>query len=256
MTTEPPRGRGEEGGASTGERIAKVIARAGICSRRDAERLIAEHRVSVDGRVVKTPALLVGAANRITVDGVRLPAPPPVRLWRYHKPPGLVTTHRDPEGRPTIFERLPPALGRVVSIGRLDLTSEGLLLLTNDGGLSRHLELPSTGWIRRYRVRAFGSIEPAALEPLQGGITIDGVAYGAIDARIDRQQGGNVWLTVALTEGRNREVRRVLGHLGLRVNRLIRLSYGPFQLGALKAGQVEEVVRKVLIEQLGNGFAL
>lgn len=246
-----------DGDAEPGkERIAKAIARAGVCSRRDAERLIAEHRVTVDGRTIETPAFLVDAASRIAVDGVGLPARPPVRLWRYHKPAGLVTTHRDPQSRPTIFERLPPALGRVISVGRLDLTSEGLLLLTNDGTLSRHLELPSTGWIRRYRVRAYGAVDPDAVDSLKAGITLDGAAYGAIDARIDRRQGGNLWLTVALSEGRNREVRRVLAHLGLTVNRLIRLSYGPFQLGALKLGDVAEVPRKVLVEQLGKGFAL
>jgi 23S rRNA pseudouridine2605 synthase len=253
MSGVPPAGEKREG---VGERIAKAIARAGVCSRRDAEKLIAENRVTVDGRVVDTPALLVSAANRIKVDGVTVPARAPARLWRYHKPAGLVTTHRDPEGRPTIFERLPPELGRVISIGRLDLTSEGLLLLTNDGALSRHLELPSTGWIRRYRVRAYGAADQPALDALKDGVTVDGVTYGAIDARIDRQQGGNVWLTLALGEGRNREVRRVLSHLGLAVNRLIRLSYGPFQLGALKAGQIEEVTRKVLIEQLGKSFPL
>ncbi len=253
MSSAPTAGDGQNSG---GERIAKAIARAGICSRRDAERLIAQHRVTVDGRPVDTPALLVTAASRIEVDGVGVPARQAPRLWRYHKPAGLVTSHRDPQGRPTIFERLPPELGRVISVGRLDLTSEGLLLLTNDGGLSRHLELPSTGWTRRYRVRAHGQIEATALDALKGGSIVEGTVYGPIDARIDRRQGGNVWLTVALAEGRNREVRRVLAHLGLIVNRLIRLSYGPFQLGALKAGQVEEVTRKVLIEQLGKGFPL
>lgn len=253
MSREPPASAGDE---AAGERIAKVIARAGVCSRRDAERLIAEQRVTVDGRIVDTPAFLVGTSSRIAIDGALLPARRPTRLWRYHKPAGLVTTHRDPVGRPTIFERLPPDLGRVISIGQLDLTSEGLLLLTNDGALSRHLELPSTGWVRRYRVRAFGSVGEPALAALKAGITVDGVSYGAIDARIDRRQGDNVWLTLALGEGRNREVRRVLAHLGLKVNRLIRLSYGPFQLGALKPGQVEEVTRKVLAEQLGKGFSL
>lgn len=246
------RAQGEGGG----ERLVKVIARAGLCSRRDAERLIAGHRVTVDGHVVDTPGFRVSEGSRVVVDGVALPPPPPVRLWCYHKPVGLVTTHRDPQGRPTIFERLPVELGRVVSVGRLDLNSEGLLLLTNSGALARHLELPATGWIRRYRVRAFGEIEPATLAALKEGVTIDGITYGRIEARLDRQQGGNAWLTVALAEGRNREIRRVLAHLGLKVNRLIRLSYGPFQLGGLKPGEVREVPRKTLVEQLGKTFPL
>jgi 23S rRNA pseudouridine2605 synthase len=234
------------------ERIAKRLARAGLCSRREAERWIAEKRVAVDGRVLDSPAVTVTAESRITVDGKPLKAAEPTRLWRYHKPAGLVTTHRDPEGRPTIFAALPSTLPRLISVGRLDLPSEGLLLLTNDGALARHLELPSTGWIRRYRVRAFGSVDADALARLKEGVTVAGVRYGPIEATLDRKQGRNVWLTVALAEGKNREVRKVLEHLGLTVNRLIRISYGPFQLGSLKRGAIEEVTGKVLREQLGN----
>jgi 23S rRNA pseudouridine2605 synthase len=234
-----------------GERIAKVLARAGICSRRDAERLIAEGRVSVDGKVLDGPAVKVTAANRIVVDGKPVPAAEPPRLWRYHKPAGLVTSHRDPEGRPTVFDHLPEGLPRVISIGRLDLNSEGLLLLTNDGALARRLELPATGWVRRYRVRCFGRIVQAELDPLARGLTIEGVRYGPIEARVDSAQGGNVWLTVGLREGKNREVRRVLESLGLKVNRLIRVSYGPFQIGHVAPGAVEEVPRRVLRDQLG-----
>jgi 23S rRNA pseudouridine2605 synthase len=233
------------------ERIAKLLARAGVCSRRDAERWIAEGRVSVDGHVLTTPALTVTAANDIRVDGVPLPAPDRPRLWRYHKPAGLVTTHRDEKGRPTVFDALPKELPRLISIGRLDLNSEGLLLLTNDGGLSRRLELPSTGWIRRYKVRVHGEVEPARLAGLENGITIDSVSYGPIRASLEREQGSNAWIAMALREGRNREVRRVLEHLDLQVTRLIRLAYGPFQLGNLARGTVAEVPKKVLAEQLG-----
>ena len=234
------------------ERIAKLLARAGVCSRRDAERWIAEGRVSVDGHVLTTPALTVTAASDIRVDGAPLPAPDRPRLWRYHKPAGLVTTHRDEKGRPTVFDALPKELPRLISIGRLDLNSEGLLLLTNDGALSRRLELPSTGWIRRYKVRVHGEVEPARLAGLENGITIDGVSYGPIRASLEREQGSNAWIAMALREGRNREVRRVLEHLGLQVTRLIRLAYGPFQLGNLARGAVAEVPKKVLAEQLGN----
>lgn len=236
----------------TGERIAKRIARSGLCSRREAERWIAAGRVAVGGRVVETPAVIVGAADTVTVDGRPLPEIPKVRLWRYHKPSGLVTTHRDPEGRPTVFERLPAELGRVISIGRLDLASEGLLLLTNSGALARHLELPATGWTRRYRVRVFGPVDEPALAALERGITLDGIRYGPIRAVVETSRGANAWLAVALKEGKNREVRRVLEHLGLKVNRLIRTGYGPFQLGHLGRGEVAEVRAKVIREQLGE----
>ena len=233
------------------ERIAKRIARAGLCSRRDAERWIAEGRVKVDGRVLTSPAVTVTAASVVEVDGEPLPDAERVRLFRYHKPEGVVTAARDPEGRPTIYDRLPEGLPRLMPVGRLDLPSEGLLLLTNDGALKRRLELPSTGWLRRYRVRAFGGVDEARLAQLKEGVTVDGMAYGPVLARVDRVQGDNLWLTVGLREGKNREVRRVLEHLGLRVNRLIRTAFGPFQLGSLARGAVEEVKPKVLREQLG-----
>jgi len=234
------------------QRIAKAMARAGLCSRRDAERWIAEGRVSVDGTVLTSPAVTVTVGSDIRVDGKPLPEPERPRLWRYHKPTGLVTTHRDERGRPTVFAALPAELPRLVSIGRLDLNSEGLLLLTNDGALARRLELPATGWVRRYRVRVHGLVDPARLASLGRGVTVDGVAYGPIRAQLDRQQGANAWVTLSLQEGKNREVRRVLEHLGYPVTRLIRLAYGPFQLGHLPRGAVEEVPRKVLQEQLGN----
>jgi 23S rRNA pseudouridine2605 synthase len=247
-----PRAEPTESDASP-ERIAKVIARAGLCSRREAEQWIAAGRVSVNGKTISSPALVVATDDRVTIDGKPLPEMPRRRLWRYHKPPGLVTTHSDPQGRPTVFDRLPETLGRVISVGRLDLNSEGLLLLTNDGGLARRLELPSTGWTRRYRIRAHGSVEESALDRLKQGITLDGIHYGPIEARLERQQGSNVWLAVALREGKNREVRNVLAALGLRVNRLIRVAYGPFQLGNLGRGELAEVSAKVMREQLGKG---
>lgn len=225
----------------TGERIAKRIARAGLCSRREAERLIRDGRVGLNGRPIRDPATDVGPDDAVTVDGAPLPTPEPARLWRYHKPPGLMVTDRDPQGRPTIFERLPTHLPRTVSVGRLDLTSEGLLLLTNDGGLARELELPSRGWVRRYRVRVRGRVDEAQLAGLGDGVEIDGIRYGPIRARLDAQHGGNAWLAVALAEGRNREIRRVLEHLGHPVNRLIRVAYGPFRLGDLVRGAVAEV---------------
>jgi 23S rRNA pseudouridine2605 synthase len=235
------------------ERIAKLLARAGVCSRRDAERWIGEGRVSVDGHVLTTPAVTVTATNDVRVDGKPLPAPERPRLWRYHKPAGLVTTHRDEKGRPTVFDALPKELPRLISIGRLDLNSEGLLLLTNDGALSRRLELPSTGWLRRYKVRVHGEVEPERLAALEKGVTINSVSYGPIRASLERRQGSNAWIAMALREGKNREVRRVLEHLGFQVTRLIRLAYGPFQLGNLARGAVAEVSKKVLAEQLGSG---
>ena len=231
--------------------MAKFLARAGICSRRDAERLIAEGRVKLNGKVLDTPAVKVTAKDKVSVDGRPIGAAEPTRLWRFHKPSGLVTTHRDPAGRATVFEHLPKDMPRVISVGRLDLTSEGLLLLTNDGELARRLELPSNGWLRRYRARAFGRVEQAELDQLKDGITVDGVRYGPIDAKLERA-AANSWITLSLTEGKNREVRRVLEALGLKVNRLIRIAYGPFQLGTLAPGVVEEIPRKVLKDQLGK----
>jgi 23S rRNA pseudouridine2605 synthase len=236
--------------AERGDRIAKWLARAGVASRRDAEKLLAEGRVKLNNAAVTHPATFVSPGDLVTLDGRLIDAPGRTRLWRYHKPDGLVTTHRDPEGRPTVFEKLPPTLPRVVSVGRLDLASEGLLLLTNDGALARRLELPSNGWIRRYRVRVFGAPEPAALAALAKGISIEGVRYGPIEAGLDARKGDNCWLTLGLREGRNREVRRVMAHLGLKVSRLIRVSYGPFQLGNLERGAVDEVPAKVMREQL------
>jgi 23S rRNA pseudouridine2605 synthase len=242
----------QDGPAPTprGERIAKWLARAGVASRRDAEKLLAEGRVKVNNIVITHPATFISPGDLVVVNGALIDPPDRTRVWRYHKPDGLVTTHKDPEGRPTVFQRLPPELPRVVSVGRLDLNSEGLLLLTNDGALARKLELPANGWIRRYRVRAFGHIEPPALAALAQGVTIDGVRYGAIEAGLDSRKGDNCWISVGLREGRNREIRRVMAHLGMQVTRLIRVSYGPFQLGSLPRGAVEEVPTKVLREQL------
>jgi len=235
-----------------GERIAKRLARAGLCSRRDAERWIEDGRVAVNGRVLTSPACVVTERDRIVVDGQPLPQAEKTRLWRYHKPEGLVTSHRDPQGRPTVFERLPEDMPRVISVGRLDLNSEGLLLLTNDGELARRLELPSTGWVRRYRVRVHGEPTPEQLMSLEKGLTIDGIQYGPIKAILDRQQGHNAWLTVSLKEGKNREIRRVMEYLGWTVSRLIRIAYGPFQLGLMEPGMAEEVNALVLREQLGE----
>ena len=234
----------------TGERIAKWLSRAGVASRRDAERMVAEGRVKLNNAVVTHPATFIAKGDLVVVDGKLVEEPERTRLWRYHKPDGLMTTHRDPEGRPTVFQKLPPQLPRVVSVGRLDLNSEGLLLLTNDGALARRLELPATGWIRRYRVRVFGAVDPKALAALANGVTVEGVRYGPIEAGLDSRKGDNCWLTMGLREGRNREIRRVLAHLGFQVSRLIRVSYGPFQLGLLERGAVEEVPGKVLREQV------
>jgi 23S rRNA pseudouridine2605 synthase len=238
-----------------GERIAKVMARAGLASRRQAEAWIAAGRVAVNGAVISSPALNVTPSDRIAVDGQPLPRHERTRLFLYHKPRGLVTTHSDPEGRPTIFAALPKDLPRLISVGRLDINTEGLLLLTNDGGLARVLELPATGWLRRYRVRALGRVLQPALDRLRGGITVEGVHYGPIEATLDREQGANVWLTVGIREGKNREVRKVLETLTLKVNRLIRVAFGPFELGDLDDGAVEEVKTEELRKQLGPEIA-
>ena len=233
------------------ERIAKRLARAGLCSRREAERWIEDGRVVVNGKKLDSPAFTVGDDDNIVVDGKPLPAADRTRMWRYHKPAGLMTTHKDPQGRPTVFDYLPDDLPRVISVGRLDMSSEGLLLLTNDGELARRLELPTTGWVRRYRVRVHGEVNEAKLEALENGITVEGVRYGPITATLDKKQGSNAWLTLALTEGKNREVRRVMEHLGWPVNRLIRVAYGPFQLGNLEEGKAEEIPGRVVKDQLG-----
>jgi 23S rRNA pseudouridine2605 synthase len=248
-TARPPREK------KSGERIAKVLSRAGLASRRDAEEWIVQGRVTVNGRLINSPALDVTGNDVITVDGKPLPPRERTRLFLYHKPRGLMTTHADPEGRPTVFDNLPEGLPRLISIGRLDFNTEGLLLLTNDGGLARALELPDTGWLRRYRVRAHGEVTQAQLDELKKGVEVEGVKYGPIDATLERDQGANVWLVFAIREGKNREVRNVLAHLGLEVNRLIRVSYGPFQLAELEEGQVEEVKTRVLREQLGEKIA-
>ncbi|MFK0209013.1 pseudouridine synthase [Agrobacterium sp. NPDC090283] len=238
-------------GGGKPERISKIMARAGVASRRDVERMIMEGRVSLNGVKLDTPVVNATLSDKIEVDGMPIRGAERTRLWLYHKPAGLVTTNSDPEGRPTVFDNLPGELPRVLSIGRLDINTEGLLLLTNDGGLSRVLELPTTGWLRRYRVRAHGEVDQAALDKLKEGIAVDGVLYGAIDATLDRTQGHNVWISIGLREGKNREIKNVLGALGLEVNRLIRISYGPFQLGDLPEGKVLEVRGRMLRDQLG-----
>ncbi|WP_375257391.1 pseudouridine synthase [Citreimonas sp.] len=253
MTDTPPKSSTPKPAPKSppGDRIAKVIARAGIASRREAERLVEEGRVTVNGKIVDRAALNVTEKDTVAVDGKPLDAPAAPRLWLYHKPTGLVTTTKDEQGRPTIYDDLPDDLPRVMSIGRLDLNSEGLLLLTNDGGIKRRLELPSTGWLRRYRVRVNGRPTDAMLEPLRTGLVVDGQRFQPMVVAIDRQQGANAWLTVGLREGKNREVRRAMIDIGLTVNRLIRVSYGPFQLGQLKSGEVQEVRGRVLRDQLG-----
>ncbi|MEM1301519.1 MAG: pseudouridine synthase [Pseudomonadota bacterium] len=233
------------------ERIAKRLARAGIASRRVAETMIAEGRVTVNGDVITSPALNVTALDQITVDGAPVAAAEQARLWLYHKPTGLVTTERDEKGRDTVFANLPDDLPRVMSVGRLDMNSEGLLLLTNDGALKRQLELPSTGWLRRYRVRVKGTPKDDDLKPLRDGLTVDDEHFQPMIVSLDRQQGANAWLTIGLREGKNREIRRAAEAIGLTVNRLIRISYGPFQLRELKAGEVEEVKARVLADQMG-----
>lgn len=243
--------------AEKGERIAKVLARAGVASRRAAERMIEEGRITVNGIVLESPACVVDETAVILVDGAPLKGAEKTRVWRYHKPAGLITTARDPQGRPTVFDHLPKDLPRVVSVGRLDLNSEGLLLLTNDGGLARHLELPSLGWIRRYRVRAnVGKREltQELLDSLKKGVTVEGVRYGPVEAKLDHVKGKNAWLTMAITEGKNREIRNIMTHLGFTVNRLIRTSFGPFQLGRLEEGMVEEIPQRVLKDQIADYF--
>ena len=244
--------RPESGPDDPGERIAKVVARAGLGSRREVERWIAEGRVAVDGQTLTNPGVRVTRESRITVDGKELAAPERARLFRFHKPRGMLTTAHDPHGRPTIYDGMPAGLPRLMPVGRLDFNSEGLLLLTNDGGVKRHLELPATGWIRRYRARVPGIPDPEALQRLARGIVVAGVRYGPIEAAVERQQASNCWLRVGLSEGKNREVRRVLEWLGLPVNRLIRIAYGPFQLGDLPAGACVEIPGKVLRDQLGK----
>ncbi|MGI3187166.1 pseudouridine synthase [Nioella aestuarii] len=234
-----------------GDRIAKVLSRAGIASRREAERMIEAGRVTVNGKKIDSPALNVTPADKITVDGKEVGEPERPRLWLYHKPQGLVTTTSDEKGRETVFDKLPEGMPRVMSVGRLDLNSEGLLLLTNDGGVKRKLELPSTGWLRKYRVRVKGTPKDEDLAPLRKGVTIEGERFQPMDVTLDRQQGANAWLTVGLREGKNREIRRAMGEVGLDVNRLIRVSYGPFRLNELKPGEVEEIKPKVLRDQLG-----
>ena len=243
MTETPP-----------GERIAKVMARAGLCSRRDAERWIADGRVAVNGNVITSPALNVQGSDEIVVDGEQLPTADRTRVWRFFKPKGLVTTHKDEKDRTTVFDSLPPDMPRVISVGRLDINSEGLLLLTNDGEIARTLEHPSRGWVRRYRVRVYGRVDDRSLVQLKDGVTVDGVRYGPIEATRDNEgpSKSNVWITVSITEGKNREIRKIMEYMGLQVTRLIRVAYGPFQLGNLEEGMLEEVPVHVVRQQLGE----
>jgi 23S rRNA pseudouridine2605 synthase len=239
-----------------GERIAKVLARAGVASRRAAEVMIEQRRVAVDGKVLDSPALNVRPGQIITVDGKPIAAAEPTRLWLYHKPPGLLTSHKDPKGRNTVFENLPKDMPRVISVGRLDINSEGLLLLTNDGELARHLESPKTGWKRRYRARAWGEPDDKRLEALRKGVIVDGVKYAPAEVEVESRKASNTWIAIGIREGKNREVRKLLEHAGLQVSRLIRVAYGPFQLGVLERGEVREVHRPVLRQQLGAAFQL
>ncbi len=238
------------------ERLAKFMARSGVCSRRDAEELIKQKRVTVNGEIIDTPAYNVEGTEKILLDGEKLPEIEQTRLWLYHKPAGLLTTHKDTEARATVFEHLPIGLPRVISVGRLDLNSEGLLLLTNNGELSRKLELPENGWSRRYKVRVHGFVNKNKLADLAKGATVDGINYGPVKVELESQNGTNSWLVVTLSEGKNREIRKLMKSIGLEVARLIRLSYGPFQLGSLKKGEVREVPQKVLKEQLGSKINL
>lgn len=256
MTNKKPPQKKDTDNTDGGERIAKVLARAGICSRRDAERLIEERRVSVNGSVLETPAFKVTGREDIRVDGKPVGKPDATRMWLYHKPAGLVTSHRDEQGRDTIFDHLPKGMPRVISVGRLDLNSEGLLLLTNNGELSRHLELPATGWARTYRVRAFGDIDERGIDALARGMRVDGINYGPIEAHVTQKKGRNLWMVMTLYEGKNREIRQVLSALGLTVNRLIRTSYGPFALVDLKPEEVQEVPRDFLQKALGKDFKI
>lgn len=238
------------------ERLAKFMARSGVCSRRDAEELIKQKRVTVNGEIIDTPAYNVEGTEKILLDGEKLPEIEQTRLWLYHKPAGLLTTHKDTEARATVFEHLPIGLPRVISVGRLDLNSEGLLLLTNNGELSRKLELPENGWSRRYKVRVHGFVNKNKLADLAKGATVDGINYGPVKVELESQNGTNSWLVVTLSEGKNREIRKLMKSIGLEVARLIRLSYGPFQLGSLKKSEVREVPQKVLKEQLGSKINL
>ncbi len=246
MSNQPPKG----------DRIAKVMARAGLCSRREAERWIVAGRVKVDGKLIDSPALTVTDANVIVVDEVQISERQETKLWRYHKPQGLIVSHDDPEGRATVFEKMPPEMPRVISVGRLDYNSEGLMMMTNNGELARYMEKPQTGWIRSYRVRVNGRVNQAELDELKNGVTISGIRYGAIKATLDSQKGANAWITFSLTEGKNREIRVVMEHLGYQVTRLIRTAYGPFQLGKMERGAVTEVGRRMLKDSVPKEFKL